>query len=99
MNEFSNRISAQRKILHLVNRHAWKREELFSLSEKAIGRWVGANEIDGESRLVELVRLCSEKLFFLANKSQEQITDEYELVASEILKITELLEMELSSIS
>lgn len=95
MNEFNNRIKAQRRILQLVNCKKWKKEELLGLSSKAINRWVSVNCIDPESRLVELVRTASGKLFFLANKSQEQISEEYKMTSEEIVSISKIIELEL----
>ena len=83
MAEFNNRIAAQRDILQVVNGRTQK-EELFSLSSKAIDRWIAANQINPDSHLVQLIRNSSGKLFFLANKSQEQITEEYKLVSGEL---------------
>ena len=83
MAEFNNRIAAQRDILQVVNGRT-QTEELFSLSSKAIDRWIAANQINPESDLAQLIRNSSGKLFFLANKSQEQITEEYELVSGEL---------------
>lgn len=83
MNEFNNRISAQREILQVVNKRPQK-EELFGLSGKAIDRWVVANRVDTESRLVQLIRAAADKLFFLANKSQEQITEDYQMLSAEV---------------
>ncbi|MGB8541024.1 MAG: hypothetical protein WCD49_05225 [Candidatus Acidiferrales bacterium] len=87
MSEFNSRIEAQRQILQLVNRKKWEKEELFGLSNHAIDRWISVNRIDPESRLVGLVRSASSKLFFLANKSQEQVSEEYKAVSSEIVSI------------
>ncbi|EDN4399549.1 hypothetical protein K4787_001398 [Salmonella enterica subsp. enterica serovar Saintpaul] len=83
MNEFNNRIDAQREILSLVNSKVWK-EELFGLSSGAIERWVRANSIDPSSKLSCVIRESAGKLFFLANKSQEQITEEYRNLSVEI---------------
>ncbi len=96
MNEFSNRIEAQRHVLQLVNQNKWEKEELFGLSSKAIERWISVNLIDPESRLVRLVKESAAKLFFLANKSQEQITDEYRAMSSEVAAIANAIEMELT---
>ncbi len=95
MSDFNNRIAAQRKILQLVNGGSALSEELFGLSRKAIDRWVLVNHIDSESRLVHLVNETSEKLFFLANKSQEQISEEYKAVSSEIETLYKLIEVEI----
>lgn len=83
MTEFNTRIAAQRHILEIVNLLAW-REELFSLASKAIGRWLARNQIDSDSEIAGLVREAGAKLFFLANKSQEQITEEYRMLSSEL---------------
>ena len=77
MNEFNNRIDAQRDILRIVNAVSWPSEKLLGLSTKAISRWVMVNRIDPTRNLVVLVFTAAGELFFLANKSQEQITDEY----------------------
>lgn len=96
MSEFNNRIAAQRQILQVVNRKQWEKEELLGLSRKAIERWISVNRIHPESRLVELVRIASSKLFFLANKSQEQISDEYKMISREIMDIFREIELEIS---
>lgn len=95
MSEFNNRIAAQRHVLQLVNKKKWGKEELFGLSSKAIERWISVNLVNPESRLVQLVKEASAKLFFLANKSQEQITDEYKAISNEIAAITKAIESEL----
>jgi len=89
--EFNNRISAQRAILGVVNKKKSVAEELFSLSSKAIDRWVSENRLDPHSQLVNLVREASGKLFFLANKSQEEISEEYRLVSSEVAAICDAI--------
>lgn len=95
MNDFNNRIAAQRQILQIVNRNRWKKEELLGLSSKAIERWVSVNQINPESRLVELIITASGKLFFLANKSQEQISEEYKMISREIADISRTIELEI----
>jgi len=95
MSEFNNRIAAQRHVLHLVNRKKFGREELFGLSNKAIERWISVNLVNPESRLVQLIKEASAKLFFLANKSQEQISDEYKTISNEIAAIANAIEIEL----
>ncbi|UZD97638.1 hypothetical protein LOY64_11760 [Pseudomonas corrugata] len=88
MIEFNNRIDAQRVILKLVNRGFWK-EELYGLSSGAIERWVRVNGIDPADDLPRAVCESANKLFFLANKSQEQVTDEYRLLSGEVLELTQ----------
>jgi hypothetical protein len=95
MSEFNNRIAAQRMILHTVNQGGSFSEELFGLSRKAIDRWILANHIKSESRLVSLINEASEKLFFLANKSQEQVSDEYKAASTEIEHLYKLIEVEI----
>ena len=92
--EFNNRIAAQRAILRVINRKAWS-EQLFGLSSKAIDRWVSVNRIEPSSELVKLIKEVSAKLFFLANKSQEQVTDEYSAVRAEIATACESIRIEL----
>jgi hypothetical protein len=96
MSEFNNRVAAQRHVLQVVNRKGWEKEELFGLSRKAIERWCGINRIDPQSRLVSLVESASSRLFFLANKSQEQVSEEYMATSSEIASITSAIECEIS---
>jgi predicted transcriptional regulator len=95
MNEFNNRIAAQRQILQIVNRKRWEKEKLLGLSSKAIERWVSVNQVNPESSLVELIRTASAKLFFLANKSQEQISEKYKMISKEIADISKTIEMEI----
>jgi len=95
MNEFKNRMAAQRLILDLINRHTPNKEELFGLSSKAIERWVSVNAIDTNRNLVGLIKTASGKLFFLANKSQEQISEDYQTASREIADLTLAIEAEL----
>ena len=92
--EFNNRIVAQRAILRAVNRKGYNAEQLFGLSSKAIDRWVSVNRIEPTSRLVQMVRDVSDKLFFLANRSQEQVSEEYAMVRSEIAAACQAIENE-----
>jgi hypothetical protein len=94
MNEFTNRIMAQRQVLQLANKKGWKKEELFGLSSKAIERWISVNQIDPESLLVQLVKTAAARLFFLANKSQEQISGEYKMTSDEISVICRMIASE-----
>ena len=95
MDEFNNRIAAQRQILEVVNRRRIRKEELFSLSIRAIERWISVNRLDPESRLVELLKAASAKLFFLANRSQEQITEDYKAASRDISAILRSIEQEM----
>ncbi|MGH8521697.1 MAG: hypothetical protein ACREU9_09845 [Gammaproteobacteria bacterium] len=87
MSEFNNRIAAQREILLGVNSRGWQ-EELFGLSSGAIDRWMNVNRLGVDSVLVELIRQAAEKLFFLSNKSQEQVTEDYRLLSGEVSALT-----------
>ena len=86
MSEFNNRISAQREILSDVNSGSWQ-EELFGLSSGAIDRWISANRLESGSVLVVLIRQAADKLFFLSNKSQEQITEDYKHLSGEVFSL------------
>lgn len=87
MSEFNNRIAAQRQILSKVNQIDWS-EELFGLSAGAIDRWVRANNIQEKTDLLLLINEAADKLFFLSNKSQEQITEEYKHLSLEVSELT-----------
>ncbi|OQR35346.1 hypothetical protein BWR15_15555 [Pseudomonas sp. T] len=97
MSDFNNRVDAQRNILRVVNKHHWCAEELSGLSSKAIDRWILANQIDTTSRLAELIRLAGRSLFFLANKSQEQITDEYGHHSQKVVGLTDDIAKEIQN--
>ena len=93
--EFNNHIAAQRAILRVVNHKPWGNEQLFGLSTKALDRWISVNRIEPDSRLVKLLRDISAKLFFLANKSQEQISDDYKAVRAGIIAACDAIKIEL----
>ena len=97
MNEFNNRISAQREILRVVNGRS-QSEELFGLSNKAIDRWVASNGIDSSCVLVELIKAASAKLFFLGTKSQDQVTEEYQNIAHDISALHARIEREIERV-
>jgi hypothetical protein len=78
VSEFNNRIDALRQILSVVNRVRWRGEALHGLSSKALERWISRNAIDPCAPLVTLLRKGAAQLFFLANRSQEQVTEEYQ---------------------
>ncbi|MFT6443424.1 MAG: hypothetical protein ACJASM_002985 [Salibacteraceae bacterium] len=97
MSEFNNRIAAQRDILICINGKNWN-EELFGLSSGAIERWINVNGINSDSILIILVKKSADKLFFLSNKSQEQITEDYKILSSEVAALTENIQLEMSRI-
>lgn len=99
MSEFNNRIDAQRRILRLVNGARDWQEELFGLSSGAIDRWARVNRFDEHSALLVLLQQAATRLFFLSNKSQEQITDEYQSVSDEVARLTEQIRVAVSSLS
>jgi hypothetical protein len=76
MTEFGDRMRAQRHVLRVVNSVAWH-EELFGLSNQAIRRWSDQNGLRPESDLLRHLRVASDRLGFLANRSQMQVSDDY----------------------
>lgn len=98
MSDFNNRIDAQRNILRLVNTRVWQTEELSGLSSKAINRWILANQIDATSPLAELISVAGLALFFLANKSQEQVTDEYKHRSQQVAVLISKIETEIQKL-
>lgn len=97
MSEFNNRISAQRDALRIVNGSELFVESLLSLTEKAIDRWSRNNKIDAHDPIVTLLKLMSETLFFLANKSQEQVTEDYKVLSSKVAAQLSNLELEVAN--
>ena len=97
MDEFRDRMAAQRHILTVVNTSFQSTEELCGLSAKAIARWVAVNHLDPNSEEVCLLRRAADLLFFLATKSQEQVTDEYQTRMQEVATITEALRLSYSN--
>lgn len=97
MNEFNNRISAQRDALKIVNGSGLFIESLLSLTEKAIDRWSRNNKLDAHDPLITLLKSMSGTLFFLANKSQEQITEDYKVLSDKVSKQLYDLEMEVAN--
>lgn len=92
--EFNNRIEAQRSILKTINSIKW-REDLSGLSTKAIERWILVNRLESESQLAQLIVQTSGKLFFLANKSQEQVSDDYRRISSELGELQRAIHKEI----
>jgi hypothetical protein len=95
VNDFNNRIESQRKLLHVVNSTSWPVEQLFSLSDGSIRRWILANSLEINSKVVVLVFRASEILSFLANMSQEQITSDYQLRSQDFSLVIEEMRTEL----
>jgi len=86
IHEFNNRMSIQRTVLEIINDKKYQ-EELCGLSSKAIDRWIAINGLNCESDTCKIVYEISGKLFFLANKSQDCISDEYEMLSAEITNL------------
>lgn len=95
MYDFLNRVDAHRLVLELVNSIIWPNEPLMSLSKSSILRWVEVNEIVHKKKLISLLLKTSEKLFFLANKSQEQITEDYKSLSKEVNNLTDQIKSEI----
>lgn len=88
MNEFSNRIELQREVIKIVNSAEFD-YEITGLSKNAIERWLLDNSLDTKSDLTNLLFAISGKLFFLANKSQEQITSGYRKLSNEVSNLVQ----------
>ncbi|EJA2551604.1 hypothetical protein MWS75_003680 [Serratia marcescens] len=97
MNDFLNRMQAQREILKIVNDYKWDVEPLNSLTKKSIERWSAKNELSTGSKLVSILYNIADKVFFLANKSQEQITDDYKKLSQDVRSLTIEIKIELAS--
>jgi len=95
MSEFRNRMDSQRQVLGIVNQSSNWTEELYGLSDSAITRWLQTNNIADESQVAKLLRGISEKLFFLATRSQEQVTEDYKALSKDFGVLTNDLKIEL----
>jgi hypothetical protein len=73
MDEFNNRMDAQRDILSVVNRQTGCSEELCGLSKKAIDRWISSNQLNPTSETCDILFQIAQKLFFFGK--QEPRTD------------------------
>lgn len=96
MDQFNNRMDAQRRVLRVVNTAQRWQEELCGLSAKAIERWIRVNQIPADGRASGLVVAISELLFFLATKSQDQLSKEYTTLFADVESLTDNLEKELA---
>jgi hypothetical protein len=70
---------------------------LLSLTEKAIDRWSRNNKVDAHDSIVTLLKSMSGTLFFLANKSQEQVTEDYKVLSDKVSKQLSKLELEVAA--
>ncbi len=73
--EFNSRVDLQREVIKIVNEKNFK-NKLNGLSRPAIESWILNNNISNDI-LKKCLITISEKLFFIANKSQDQVTEEY----------------------
>lgn len=92
MDEFTNRMAAQRHVLNVVNKNVDVDEELFGLSSNAIDRWLSVNKLGSSSELGVLIKKISTELFFMATRSQEPVSAEYHLRSERILHLVVRLE-------
>ncbi|WP_405400898.1 hypothetical protein [Maribacter sp. Asnod2-G09] len=94
MSEFNNRIELQREVIKIINQKGLD-IQITGLSDSAIKRWLSDNKLDKNSELIKLLYEISSKLFFLANKSQEQITDSYKKLSVEVSDLVNKLRMKI----
>lgn len=92
MDEFVDRMTTQRDVLNLVNEKCNNTEKLFGLSSSAIERWVLANGLGPSEEVVFLLRQISKDLFFMATRSQEPVSAEYQHRRKEIVDSVAALE-------
>ena len=88
MNEFQNRVNLQRQVIALINKRLKFSEPL--------ARWKNTNN-QVLNQTYEILLDLSNKVLFLATKSQEQITEEYAFKSSEAVSQIEALEMHINS--
>lgn len=84
MSEFLNRIDLQREVIKMMNESDLYNFQISGLSVKAIDRWKNENNIGKDDDVYLTLIKIADKLFFLSNKSQEQITDDYKSLSKEV---------------
>ncbi len=87
MDNFTNRMDAQRVILKHINSHINLNEDLNGLSFHSITRWASSNSIPANSELYLSLMAISEKLNLIANKSQEQMLDDDQIHIIELFQL------------
>lgn len=92
MDEFVDRMATQRHVLNVVNQKVPSTEKLFGLSSDAIERWALANRFEPTSDIIQLLKQISSELFFMATRSQEPVSAEYELRRQKIVDCVSTLE-------
>lgn len=94
VSEFVDRMSAQRVLLQVVNSRTWH-EELFGLSSHAVSRWMDNNSMSPDSEVLALLRSASERLSFLANRSQMQVSEDYRRASHDVEALTDEIDQAL----
>ncbi|MEA9414298.1 hypothetical protein [Flavobacterium sp. PL02] len=84
MSDFLNRIDIQRRAIKIVNSNNSFRFHLAGLSINAVEKWREQNDISIEHDIMKMLLKISSKIFFLSNKSQEQITEDYKILSTEV---------------
>lgn len=101
MSEFLNRIDLQREVIKMMNESNLYNFQISGLSVKAIDRWKNENNIDRNDNVYMALIKIADKLFFLSNKSQEQITEDYKSLSEEVygyvIQLTQLLKNKINS--
>ena len=90
-------MDTQRQVLRIINRRHQFAEELAGLSKKAIERWLNVSRQDPTGEVATILVQISSKLFFLSSKSQEQVTEEYQLLSREVQSLKTKLENALAN--
>ena len=92
MDEFVGRMATQRHVLDIVNSKLELQEKLFGLSSSAIDRWAVTNRFGPSLEVIRLLKSISSELFFMATRSQEPVSSEYELRRGKIIEAVTALE-------
>jgi Rps23 Pro-64 3,4-dihydroxylase Tpa1-like proline 4-hydroxylase len=94
--EFNSRVDLQREVIKILNKKDFK-NQLNGLSKPAIDSWFVTNNFT-DDLLKNCLITISEKLFFIANKSQDQVTEEYKdlqiSVKNNIMDLKKLVSIE-----
>ena len=92
MDEFVGRMATQRHVLEIINTRLETGEKLYGLSSKAIDRWAADHQLAPQAKILQMLKHVSGELFFMATRSQEPVSEEYELRRKNILDAVSAIE-------
>lgn len=93
-NTFLNKVSAERRVLSVINNRLSSDTQLTGLSSAAIRRWQGQMAFDHKSSVVSLLIQLAEKCQSLSDRSNETFSLVEKADSDSIEELTVKLELE-----